>query len=96
MTKEQRIKELDEMELDAVYQLVFDLEEKLELMKNKSGRKSEVLGLIKHHGKITILQISEILGISTKNVSSQLTYLRQEGVNICTDVNGKKFIINED
>ena len=57
------------------------------------GRKTEVLDLLKKNDSITIVEISERIGITTKNVSSQLTYLRQEGHNICTDSNGRKFLV---
>jgi predicted transcriptional regulator len=69
------------------------LKAQIENMKNGKGRKAEVLQLLKENDAITIVAMSERLGISTKNVSSQLTYLRQEGFNICTDVNGKKFLV---
>jgi biotin operon repressor len=71
------------------------LESQIENMKNGKGRKAEVLELLRTNEAITIVAMSERLGISTKNVSSQLTYLRQEGYNICTDVNGKKFLVEK-
>ena len=74
-------------------QLILDLQVQLENSRNGKGRKAEVLEVLRSAGNITIVAISERLGISTKNVSSQLTYLRQDGYNICTDVNGKKFLI---
>ncbi|RMG70189.1 MAG: ArsR family transcriptional regulator [Chloroflexi bacterium] len=56
-----------------------------ELMKAKAaktkGRKEQVLDLLKQ-GYDTIEAIANELGISTKNVSSQLTYLRKEGYHI--------------
>ena len=75
------------------YNEIDNLKLQLESVKNKVGRKSEVLELLKNNDSITIVEMSERLGISTKNVSSQLTYLRQEGCNICTDSNGRKFLV---
>lgn len=93
MSKEERIAQLEEMEVEDLYELIIDLEAKIDNLKNGKGRKAEVLELLKENEAITIVAMSERLGISTKNVSSQLTYLRQEGFNICTDVNGKKFLV---
>lgn len=69
------------------------LNSQIEALRNKAGRKAEVLEILRTSSPITIVAIAERLGISTKNVSSQLTYLRQENHNICTDVNGKKFLV---
>ena len=51
---------------------------------SKDGRKSQVLELLRENTTISILEISSKLGISTKNVSSQLTYLRSDGYAIFT------------
>ena len=75
-------------------QIILDLQVKLENSKNKDGRKSQVLDLLKNHTSISILDISKELGISTKNVSSQLTYLRTDGYQIFTDPNGKKCLMS--
>lgn len=80
---------------DELIVVIENLESQLESLKNGKGRKAEVLELLRSNDAITIVAMSERLGISTKNVSSQLTYLRQEGYNICTDVNGKKFLIEK-
>lgn len=79
--------------LDTLREQVENLEAQVEALQNGTGRKAQVLEILKEHSPITIVAIAERLGISTKNVSSQLTYLRQEGQNICTDVNGKKFLV---
>ena len=73
-------------------QQILDLQVKLESRSNNSKRKSQVLELLKSHESISILEISSKLDISTKNVSSQLTYLRQDGYSICTNSNGRKFL----
>lgn len=56
------------------------------------GRKMELLALLRSEGRMSIKQLSEAMGISTKNVSSLLLYLKKEGFRICTDCEGRKFI----
>lgn len=60
---------------------------------SKDGRKSQVLDILTKQGPISIMSIASQLNISTKNVSSQLTYLRSDNHNICTNSNGLKFIL---
>jgi biotin operon repressor len=93
-TSEQDYRELCDYVIDLENQ-VANLTTQLENLQNGKGRKAEVLEILKTTGAITIVAIAERLGISTKNVSSQLTYLRQDGYNICTDVNGKKFLVEK-
>ena len=62
-------------------------------LNSKDGRKSQVLDILINQGPVSIIKIAEQLNISTKNVSSQLTYLRSDNVKICTDHRGFKFII---
>lgn len=83
MTKEELVARVEELE-----QIVLNLQ-------NKKGRKFEVLELLRSNTSISIVEISERLGISTKNVSSQLTYLREEGYNVCTNSQGRKFLVEE-
>ena len=92
--------ELNEMSKEELYSLIedqqqtiLDLQVKLE-SRNKDGRKSQVLDILKECDSISILDISKKLGISTKNVSSQLTYLRTDGYRIFTDPNGKKCLMS--
>ena len=73
-------------------QLILDLQVKLE-SSSKDGRKSQVLALLREHKTISILEIAQFLNISTKNVSSQLTYLRSDGHAIFTDPNGRKMLV---
>jgi biotin operon repressor len=80
---------------DSKEMIIQDLNIKLENSKNGSGRKSQVLDLLRKYKSISILQISNELSISTKNVSSQLTYLRTDGYAIYTDPNGKKMLIEK-
>lgn len=76
-------------------QVVLDLQVKLEKSQNGSGRKQQVLDLLRSHKTISILDIAESLNISTKNVSSQLTYLRSDGHMIFTDPNGRKMLVED-
>jgi biotin operon repressor len=75
-------------------QIILDLQVQLENARNSSGRKSQVLELLKENVSISILDISKKLSISTKNVSSQLTYLRTDGYKIFTDNHGKKVLMD--
>ena len=74
--------------------VIMDLTQRLEAT-SKDGRKSQVLELLREHRTISILEISSKLGISTKNVSSQLTYLRSDGYQIFTDPNGRKCLFED-
>ena len=71
------------------------LKEQLENRKVGDGRKMQVLELLKANGRMTIKEIAKALAISTKNVSSQLTYLRTDGYHVCTDHQGFKFLLDE-
>jgi DNA-binding transcriptional regulator GbsR (MarR family) len=94
-TREERMAEFDSMELEDLYTRIIELEDQLESAKTNKGRKSEVLDLLRNNETMTIVEMAERLGISAKNVSSQLTYLRQEGFNICTNAQGRKFIVED-
>ena len=68
------------------------LESRLHVSKIKPiGRKAEVLALLQK-GAITVDAMAKRIGISNRNVSSQLSYLRTDGVAIATDSIGRKFI----
>lgn len=56
------------------------------------GRKVEVLHVLQERGHVSILDIAEAVGISAKNVSSQLVYLKKDGYKIATDSAGRKFL----
>jgi len=73
-------------------QVISELQLKLE-SSSKDGRKQQVLDLLRKYQSISILEISKILNISTKNVSSQLTYLRSDNYKIFTDHKGRKMLI---
>ena len=93
LTKE----EFEEMINDSLNkdELILQLQVQLKNRSSADGRKSQVMKILVDQGPITILSIANELGISTKNVSSQLTYLREDGYKIFTDNNGKKFIYED-
>ena len=93
MTKDERIEEMREL-LENKEQIILDLQVQLENARNSSGRKSQVLDLLKENTSISILDIAKKLSISTKNVSSQLIYLRTDGYKIFTDNYGKKVLMD--
>lgn len=45
----------------------------------KKGRKEEVLEIMKDGGLYSVGELSKIIGISDRNISSQLSYLRKDG-----------------
>lgn len=90
--KQKSIKHLNE-EIDRLNAIIVDLRLQLSKAKDTSGRKDQVLKLLRDNEAISILDIAESLNISTKNVSSQLTYLRSDGHKIYTDHNGRKVLI---
>ena len=55
------------------------------------GRKDDVLAILQE-GPAGILEIAEKLNINSKNVSSQLSYLRRDGYIIHTDEKSRKYI----
>ena len=69
------------------------LEERLSQVKPiKVSRKVEVMNILKDNGHISVADIAILVGITERNISSQLTYLRRNGINIGTDSKGRKFI----
>ena len=69
------------------------LESKISRVQVKqTGRKEQVLKILQSAGHITVEAISLRIGISARNVSSQLTYLRRDGYAIATDSLGRKFL----
>lgn len=55
------------------------------------GRKDDVLAILQE-GPAGILEIAEKLNINSKNVSSQLSYLRKDGYIIHTDEKSRKYL----
>jgi len=68
----------DEMK-ELIEKLKMENENLLKKVSNKKGRKEEVLELIREKGKISIKELGEVIGISERNISSQLSYLRNDG-----------------
>jgi len=64
------------------------LKAKLESKKG-NGRKEEVLGLIRELGKVSIKDMAERIGITDRNISSQLSYLRKDGLRFGKDSKGR-------
>lgn len=58
----------------------------------EGGRKEELIDLLNREGRLNIKEIGGKMGISAKNVSSLLMYLKKDGVRVCTDCEGRKFI----
>lgn len=85
---------IEAMEVEAIVELVNGLIDVIE--SKKDGRKGEVLRILKERKLVSIKAIAKELDISCKNVSSQLSYLRSEGYNICTDTKGNKFLFEMD
>ena len=88
MNKEELIQECEDQ-----MQIILDLQMRLESSNNGMGRKAQVLEVLRNNSAISIVKIAEKLGITTKNVSSQLTYLRSDGYKIFTDNHGKKVLM---
>lgn len=58
----------------------------------KPGRKAEVLALLQSHAAISIPAMAKALGITERNISSQLSYLRADGYLIGTNSRGWKVL----
>ena len=71
--------------------LVMEKLSEKEIVIEKKGRKDEVLALLKA-GRVTVAEMAKKIGISERNISSQLSYLRKDGILIGTDSKGRKFI----
>jgi len=80
----------------------FKKEELVEMMiellgnkrKFKVGRKDQIAEMLMTGQSFSVQEIADTLNISTKNVSSQFTYLRKDGYEIATRSNGKKYLEN--
>jgi len=86
---------LNEMKKDELVELVERMSAEIENLK-KRGRKSgslrrlDVLEYLGTNGSGKILDIANGIGIDSKNVSSQLTYLKKDGWGIITNEIGEK------
>jgi biotin operon repressor len=87
-----KVEELNEM-IEELEGMLVCLEERLsKKVIVKEGRKDEVLNLLKEKGRISVKDLGKLIGISERNISSQLSYLRKDGILIGTDSKGRKFI----
>jgi predicted HTH transcriptional regulator len=87
-TKEELVSVIEEME-----EVLTCLEERINKGKKMvEGRKDQVLKVLQG-GPITVGGIATRLGISARNASSQLSYLRKDGYNIGTTSAGKKILL---
>ena len=93
MKEDKRTKQELLAEIENRDQLILDLQIRLENSKTSSGRKTQVLELLRKNRSLSILDIAKELNISAKNVSSQLTYLRTDGYPIFTDPQGRKVLV---
>ena len=91
--------ELLQAQVEELEMVLMCLESRLSTHKvRKEGRKEQVLAILTSEGPISVDQMSKILSDSTgdkitpRNISSQLSYLRKDGVAIGTNSLGKKFI----
>ena len=97
-----QIKDIEEKEERDAKIASFKKDELIELLveaiggtrKFKVGRKDEVKALLMTGNSYSVDEMSETIGISPKNISSQLTYLRKDGLEIGTRSNGKKYLEN--
>ena len=86
--------DLRKMTKNQLADLLMEAIDKLnERREQKSNKKYIVLEVLKRGEPISILDISNELNISTKNVSSLLCYLRKDGITIHTDDKGRKYIV---
>ena len=85
---------VSEMNSEERKEFLKDLSRELKISFGDDGRKGEVRKLLEDSGEegISILEISERLNISNKNVSSILSYLRKDGIKLMTRSNGRKVI----
>jgi len=83
----------DELTIEELEGTLMCLEERLSRVKPvRTGRKAQVMAVLRDKGHISVADIAALIGISERNISSQLTYLRRSGVSIGTDSKGRKFI----
>ena len=90
LTQEQMEKMNKKELIETLSQAISMLNERKE---QRSNKKFVVLEILKRGHPISILDISNELNISTKNVSSLLCYLRKDGVTIHTNKKGEKYIV---
>ena len=72
--------ELNSLTKDELINIIIKLRQDAQVTKDSkaSGRKEQVLAILRREEQVTISQIAEELNINDKNVSSQLCYLRKD------------------
>ena len=103
------MKKLNEFKKEELVELVRDMECVLNWMENKIGkgkgfkksRKEEVLEIWEEGKRVFVGDIAKRLGITSRNVSSYLTYIRRDfknaknGWEIMTDTKGRKLLVKD-
>ena len=85
LKKDELVSLVEEMEC-----LLIWLEDKFSKGKKfKKGRKDEVLEILNRGEAVSISDIAAEIGINNRNVSSQLSYLRDDGLEIVKTGRGK-------
>ena len=90
---EERKEVISKFKKDELIEICFELLG--DKRKFQKGRKDEILEILQNGGSFGVEELGKMIGISGKNVSSQLTYLRKDGYLIGTRSNGKKYLENE-
>ena len=84
---------VSEMNSEERKEFLKELSRELKISFGDDGRKGEVRKLLEENRDgISIIEIGEKLGISNKNVSSILSYLRKDGLRLGTRSDGRKYI----
>lgn len=85
---------VENMENDERKEFLKELSKEIRVSFGDEGRKGEVRKLLEESGEegISIVEMSERLGVSNKNISSILSYLKKDGLKLMTKSNGKKVI----
>jgi predicted transcriptional regulator len=91
------MKDVKSMTKEELVAHIEELNNTIEKLSTKSdGRKAQVLDIIQREGKVSIGDIAAEIGISDRNVSSQLAYLRKDGWNFGKDSKKRIYIEAED
>lgn len=87
LSKEDLVKLVSEQQIELT-----DMSLEIDKIKDAAGgRKLQCLKILQT-GHVTVESIAKRIGISARNVSSQLSYLRKDGYAIATDSLGRKFL----
>jgi len=78
-------------QIETMYTMLNEAETKVVVVE-KPGRKDEVLAILKEGKHVSVAMLAKRVGISERNISSQMSYLRKDGWLIATDSRGNKFL----